>query len=114
MINTKQSHRFTDGAPPSYETRTPPLCSPHPTPLLPRRPLALPAATSKLVHVSSVDFVILSLFAFDPIREDMSRRGWWDERAGAQNDAKRLAAFSAVPLLGPVTYLLLRPPLPEE
>ena len=33
------------------------------------------AASSKLVSVSSVDFLILSLFAFEPIKEDMSRSG---------------------------------------
>ena len=72
-----------------------------------------PAATSKLVHVSSIDFVILSTFAFEPIREDMSRRGWWDPQA-ANNDVKRLLAFSAVPLLGPAAYVLFRPPLQEK
>ena len=30
-------------------------------------------------HVSSIDFAILSAFVFEPIREDMCRRGWWDE-----------------------------------
>ena len=49
-------------------------------------------ATSKLVHVSSIDFVILSAFAFDPIREDMCRRGWWDPKA-TDNDLKRLDKF---------------------
>jgi len=70
-------------------------------------------ATSKLVHVSSIDFVILSSFAFEPIREDMSRRGWWDPQS-SNNDVKRLFAFSALPLLGPTAYLLLRPPLQEK
>ena len=84
--------------------------STHRTPITPPSPLT---ATSKLVHVSSIDFVILSIFAFDPIREDMSRRGWWDPRS-ADNDVKRLLAFSAVPLVGPAAYLLLRPPLPEK
>ena len=77
------------------------------------RPPAPAAATSKLVHVSSIDFVILSAFAFDPIREDMSRRGWWDPQS-ADNDVKRLLAFSAVPLIGPAAYLLIRPALPEK
>uniref|UniRef100_A0A7S0J5P6 SnoaL-like domain-containing protein n=1 Tax=Calcidiscus leptoporus TaxID=127549 RepID=A0A7S0J5P6_9EUKA len=67
--------------------------------------------TSKLVHVSTIDFAILSTFAFEPIREDMSRRGWWDDDA-ADNNVGRLAAF-CVPVVGPCAYLLLRPPLEE-
>jgi len=67
-------------------------------------------ATSKLVHVSTIDFAILSAFAFDPIREDMSRRGWWKPGSGG-NNVGRLLAFSMVPLLGPAAYLLARPPL---
>lgn len=71
-------------------------------------------ASSKLVHVSSVDFAILSAFAYEPIREDMARRGWWDEAAAeGENNAARLLAFAAVPVLGPAAYLLLRPALEE-
>jgi len=66
-------------------------------------------ATSKLVHVSTIDFAILSALAFEPIREDMARRGWWDEAAD-DNNAGRLAAF-CVPVVGPAAYLLLRPSL---
>ena len=73
-------------------------------------------ATSKLVHVSTIDFFVLSAFAFEPIREDMARRGWWDEgEAGpADGQLNRLLAFSLVPLLGPCAYLLLRPSLIEN
>lgn len=70
-------------------------------------------ATSKLVHVSSIDFCILAAFAFDPIREDMGRRGWWDE-GSSDNNLGRLLAFSAVPLLGPAAYLVLRPSLRDD
>ena len=65
------------------------------------------------MHVSTVDLAVLCTFAYEPIREDMCRRGWWDPKA-TDNDLKRLLAFSAVPLLGPAAYLLLRPPLPEK
>ena len=55
---------------------------------------------------------VLSAFAYEPIKEDMSRRGWWDEdappTAGQQG---RLAAFALLPLVGPASYLLLRPSL---
>ncbi len=68
------------------------------------------AASSKLVSVSSVDFLILSLFAFEPIKEDMSRRGWWG--CYGDNDVGRLAAF-CFPVLGPAAYVLLRPALKD-
>jgi hypothetical protein len=64
------------------------------------------------VHVSTIDLAILSTFVFEPIREDMARRGWWDEGA-ANNIVARLAAFSALPVIGPALYLMLRPPLEE-
>ena len=68
------------------------------------------AASSKLVSVSSVDFLILSLFAFEPIKEDMSRRGWWG--CYGENNVGRLAAF-CFPVLGPAAYVLLRPALKD-
>ena len=40
--------------------------------------------SSKLVHVSSIDLLVLSAFAFEPICEDMARRGWWDEAEGEE------------------------------
>ena len=63
-------------------------------------------SSSKLVSVSTVDFLILSLFAFEPIKEDMSRRGWWG--CYGENNVGRLAAF-CFPVLGPAAYVLLRP-----
>lgn len=68
--------------------------------------------SSRFVHVSTIDLCVLSAFAFEPIREDMTRRGWWDE-ASDDNNALRLVAFSAVPVLGPCAYLLFRPLLDE-
>ena len=67
--------------------------------------------TSKLVHVSTIDLAVLSGFAFEPIREDMCRRGWWDEGAEG-NNAARLAAF-CVPVIGPAAYILARPSLED-
>ncbi len=64
------------------------------------------------VHVSTVDLAILSTFSFEPIREDMARRGWWDEGA-ENNNLARLVAFSVVPVIGPAFYLLLRPALED-
>ena len=71
-------------------------------------------ATSKLVHVSTIDLTILSLFAFEPIKEDMARRGWWDEDEPMDGQMTRLLAFSLVPVLGPCAYLTVRPGLSEE
>ena len=67
-------------------------------------------SSSKLVSVSTVDFLILSLFAFEPIKEDMSRRGWWG--CYGENDVGRLAAF-CFPVIGPAAYVLLRPALED-
>ena len=73
-----------------------------------------------LLHVSAA-----RAQAFEPIREDMARRGWWaapivpeeGSEAGAeapsQEELARLAAF-CFPVLGPAAYVLLRPALPEE
>ena len=69
-------------------------------------------ATSKLVHVSTIDLGVLSTFAYEPIREDMCRRGWWDEDAD-DNNLARLLAFAAVPVIGPCVYLLVRPELDD-
>jgi hypothetical protein len=72
-------------------------------------------ASSKLVHVSTIDFCILSLLTFEPIREDMARRGWWTGGDGAEgNNLGRLLAFSLLPVVGPAAYLVARPSLPEE
>ncbi len=61
--------------------------------------------TQTLAHVSSLDFLVLSLFVADALREDMLRRDWYDPA--------KVFVFSAVPVLGPCLYLILRPALPE-
>lgn len=58
--------------------------------------------TQRLVHVSSIDFTILSLAMWDPMTEDMVRRKWTGPGA---------SLFCALPVIGPVMYLLLRPSL---
>ena len=62
--------------------------------------------------MSTIDLCVLATFAFEPIREDMARRGWWTEGAD-DNNLARLLAFAAVPVVGPCAYLLLRPRLEE-
>ena len=56
---------------------------------------------------------VLSIFLFEPIKEDMARRGWWDEEAPSTEQLLRLVAFTALPVLGPSAYVLARPSLPE-
>lgn len=60
--------------------------------------------TNKLVHVSTIDFTILSLTMWDPIQEDIKRR------KGIQNHVW----FASVPVFGPILYLLLRPKLNRD
>lgn len=68
-----------------------------------------------IVNVSSFDLLVLSLFFFEPAREDMRRRGWYAApgEEPSTEEVARLAAFCAVPVLGPAAYVLARPPLPE-
>ncbi len=55
------------------------------------------------VHVSSIDFLILSALVVDPMSEDMDRRFFMGPPA---------VAFALLPIVGPSLYLLTRPPLP--
>ena len=59
-------------------------------------------STQRLVHISSLDFTILSLVMIDPLSEDMRRRGMDDSNA---------FKFCLLPVLGPITYLLTREPI---
>lgn len=61
--------------------------------------------SSRFAHISSLDFTVLSLCNYATISEDMRRRDWFSPG--------KAMAFTAVPLLGPAAYLLLRPSLPE-
>lgn len=61
--------------------------------------------TSRFIHVMSLDFCLLSLLTPTLLRDDMARRGLTDDRI--------FWAVSLVPLLGALTYLVLRPPLRE-
>lgn len=61
--------------------------------------------TQLFVHVTSLDFAALWALSFGVMAEDMERRGM---------DKSKAPLFCAVPILGHVSYLLLRPPLPEE
>ena len=68
-----------------------------------------------LVNVSGFDLLVLTLFFFEPAREDMRRRGWWAPIGEQPTTAQvaRLAAFCAVPVLGPACYVLARPSLED-
>lgn len=60
---------------------------------------------SKLVHVTSIDFAILTVFLPFFMILDMGVRKW----SGRE---KWWLPFALVPLLGPAAYLLIRPPVP--
>lgn len=66
--------------------------------------------TQRLVHVSTIDFAILSLALYDPITEDIARR-YISSDTGKEPSALR---YCAVPVLGPILYLLSRPSLPSS
>lgn len=69
-----------------------------------------------IVNVSSFDLLVLSAFFFEPAKEDMRRRGWWAApgEEPTTEQVARLAAFCAVPVIGPASYLVARPALPES
>ncbi|XP_075488308.1 uncharacterized protein LOC142527408 isoform X1 [Primulina tabacum] len=60
---------------------------------------------SKFIHITGIDFSLLSAFAPFWVYNDMTARKW---------DGKRswLLPLSLIPFLGPALYLLLRPSLP--
>ncbi|CAF1960064.1 unnamed protein product [Brassica oleracea var. botrytis] len=61
---------------------------------------------SKFIHVTSLDFCLLSAFAPFWVYNDMTARKWFDK-------GRWLLPVSVVPFLGPSLYLLLRPALSE-
>ncbi|KAG8364501.1 hypothetical protein BUALT_Bualt18G0003800 [Buddleja alternifolia] len=60
---------------------------------------------SKFIHVTSIDFTLLSTFAPFWVYNDMTARKWDDK-------GYWLLPVSLIPFLGPALYLLLRPSLP--
>ncbi|GMH12560.1 hypothetical protein Nepgr_014401 [Nepenthes gracilis] len=62
---------------------------------------------SKLVHVTCLDFSLLSAFAPFWVYNDMTSRKCYEKYSW-------LLPLSVIPFLGPATYLLLRPSPPTE
>jgi hypothetical protein len=62
--------------------------------------------TSRFIHVMSLDFCLLCLLFPFLLADDMTRRGLTDRRI--------FWAVTLVPLLGALTYVVLRPPLSAE
>ena len=58
------------------------------------------------VHLITWDFCLMAVIFPSVLGDDMARRGLSDDRI--------FWAVSLVPLLGPLVYLCLRPPLPES
>ncbi|MEG4943838.1 DUF2834 domain-containing protein [Microcoleus sp. F4-D5] len=61
--------------------------------------------TSRFIHVTSLDFCMLSLLFPALLADDMARRGMQNSTA--------FWAVTLVPLFGPLAYLCARKPLPE-
>mmetsp|Transcript_14367 Transcript_14367/g.58141 ORF Transcript_14367/g.58141 Transcript_14367/m.58141 type:complete len:88 (-) Transcript_14367:1453-1716(-) len=59
-----------------------------------------------LVHLSSIDFVVVWLAFIDPLVEDMRRRRMF---TGDPQDYLTVALIMTIPFLGPCFYLLTRP-----
>jgi hypothetical protein len=57
---------------------------------------------SRFIHVMSLDFVMLSLLFPTLLGDDMTRRGWQNQQ---------LFWLFAIPLIGPLIYLCVRPPV---
>lgn len=62
--------------------------------------------TSRFIHVMSLDFCLLGLLFPTLLGDDMARRGW--------GGSVWFWAFALIPLLGAVTYLSVRPSLPDS
>ncbi|XVF71712.1 hypothetical protein PTKIN_Ptkin12aG0061600 [Pterospermum kingtungense] len=61
---------------------------------------------SKLIHITCLDFTLLSAFAPFWVYNDMTARKWYDKGFW-------LLPLSLVPFLGPALYLVLRPSLSD-
>jgi hypothetical protein len=61
--------------------------------------------SDRFIHVMSLDFCLLCLLFPALLGDDMARRGW---------QTGLFWLFALIPLFGPLIYLCLRPPLPEE
>ncbi|XP_017697113.2 uncharacterized protein LOC103702387 isoform X2 [Phoenix dactylifera] len=59
---------------------------------------------SKFIHITCIDFTLLSAFAPFWVYNDMTARRWI-------NQGSWLLPVACIPILGPSLYLLLRPPL---
>lgn len=62
--------------------------------------------TSRFIHVMSLDFCLLCLLFPVLLPDDMTRRGLTDRRI--------FWAVALIPLLGPLAYIALRPPIRAE
>jgi hypothetical protein len=62
--------------------------------------------TSRFIHVMSLDFCLLCLLFPVLLPDDMARRGLSDRRI--------FWAVTLLPLLGPLAYITLRPPIRQE
>lgn len=62
--------------------------------------------TSRFIHVMSLDFCLLCLLFPALLGDDMARRGW--------KNSSLFWVVTLLPLIGPLLYLCIRPPLLES
>ncbi|HAA33060.1 MAG TPA: DUF2834 domain-containing protein [Cyanobacteria bacterium UBA8553] len=62
--------------------------------------------TSRFIHVMSLDFCLLCLLFPALLGDDMARRGL--------KNSQLFWVVALIPLIGPLLYLCLRPPLPDS
>lgn len=67
----------------------------------------------RFASVATVDFILLSVFLWGPLTEDMRRRGWFYKGGQLESVATALSIL-AVPGFGAALYFVLRPPLPDQ
>jgi len=70
--------------------------------------------TLKLVHVSTLDSVLLSILMYGPLLEDLKRRDRTSSIFSSLSPEVRAGLFCAVPLIGPCLHLVTRPSLVVE
>lgn len=67
----------------------------------------------RFASVATVDFILLSVFLWGPLTEDMRRRGWFF-KGGQIESVLTALSILAVPGFGAALYFVLRPPLPDQ
>lgn len=68
--------------------------------------------SDKIICNTTIDFLLMSIAMWSPLKEDMRRRGWFVPGRETESAFTALSILST-PGLGPAIYILLRPGLPS-